>query len=156
MGKHVEQKGSLVNEEKLRFDFSHDKALTKKEIIEIENQVNEIIRKDIKTEVFESTYDEAIKLGALAFFGEKYGDTVRVLKIGGDFSTELCGGTHVKSTSEIKLFKIVSESSISSGVRRIEAVSNSLAEELVGKLKNEIIELSKFLGTEVDLSLIHI
>ena len=150
LGEHVEQKGSLVNEEKLRFDFSHDKALTKKEIIEIENQVNEIIRKDIKTEVFESTYDEAIKLGALAFFGEKYGDTVRVLKIGGDFSTELCGGTHVKSTSEIKLFKIVSESSISSGVRRIEAVSNSLAEELVGKLKNEIIELSKFLGTEVD------
>ena len=150
LGKHVEQKGSLVNEEKLRFDFSHDKALTKKEIIEIENQVNEIIRKDIKTEVFESTYDEAIKLGALAFFGEKYGDTVRVLKIGGDFSTELCGGTHVKSTSEIKLFKIVSESSISSGVRRIEAVSNSLAEELVGNLKNEIIELSKFLGTEVD------
>ena len=150
LGKHVEQKGSLVNEKKLRFDFSHDKALTKKEIIEIENQVNEIIRKDIKTEVFESTYDEAIKLGALAFFGEKYGDTVRVLKIGGDFSTELCGGTHVKSTSEIKLFKIVSESSISSGVRRIEAVSNSLAEELVGKLKNEIIELSKFLGTEVD------
>ena len=150
LGKHVEQKGSLVNEEKLRFDFSHDKALTKKEIIEIENQVNEIIRKDIKTEVFESTYDEAIKLGALAFFGEKYGDIVRVLKIGGDFSTELCGGTHVKSTSEIKLFKIVSESSISSGVRRIEAVSNSLAEELVGKLKNEIIELSKFLGTEVD------
>ena len=150
LGKHVEQKGSLVNEEKLRFDFSHDKALTKKEIIEIENQVNEIIKKDIKTEVFESTYDEAIKLGALAFFGEKYGDTVRVLKIGGDFSTELCGGTHVKSTSEIKLFKIVSESSISSGVRRIEAVSNSLAEELVGKLKNEIIELSKFLGTEVD------
>ena len=150
LGKHVEQKGSLVNEEKLRFDFSHDKALTKKEIIEIENQVNEIIRKDIKTEVFESTYDEAIKLGALAFFGEKYGDTVRVLKIGGDFSTELCGGTHVKSTSEIKLFKIVSESSISSGVRRIEAVSNSLAEELVGKLKNEIIELSKFLGTEAD------
>ena len=150
LGKHVEQKGSLVNEEKLRFDFSHDKALTKKEIIENENQVNEIIRKDIKTEVFESTYDEAIKLGALAFFGEKYGDTVRVLKIGGDFSTELCGGTHVKSTSEIKLFKIVSESSISSGVRRIEAVSNSLAEDLVGKLKNEIIELSKFLGTEVD------
>ena len=150
LGKHVEQKGSLVNEEKLRFDFSHDKALTKKEIIEIENQVNEIIRKDIKTEVFESTYDEAIKLGALAFFGEKYGDTVRVLKIGGDFSTELCGGTHVKSTSEIKLFKIVSESSISSGVRRIEAVSNSLAEELVDKLKNEIIELSKLLGTEVD------
>ena len=150
LGKHVEQKGSLVNEEKLRFDFSHDKALTKKEIIEIENQVNEIIRKDVKTEVFESTYDEAIKLGALAFFGEKYGDTVRVLKIGGDFSTELCGGTHVKSTSEIKLFKIVSESSISSGIRRIEAVSNSLAEELVGKLKNEIIELSKFLGTEVD------
>ena len=150
LGKHVEQKGSLVNEEKLRFDFSHDKALTKKEIIEIENQVNEIIRKDIKTEVFESTYDEAIKLGALAFFGEKYGDTVRVLKIGGDFSTELCGGTHVKSTSEIKLFKIVSESSISSGIRRIEAVSNSLAEELVGKLKNEIIDLSKFLGTEVD------
>ncbi len=150
LGKHVEQKGSLVNEEKLRFDFSHDKALTKKEIIEIENQVNEIIKKDIKTEVFESTYDEAIKLGALAFFGEKYGDTVRVLKIGGDFSIELCGGTHVKSTSEIKLFKIVSESSISSGVRRIEAVSNSLAEELVGKLKNEIIDLSKFLGTEVD------
>ena len=150
LGKHVEQKGSLVNEEKLRFDFSHDKALTKKEIIKIENQVNEIISKDIKTEVFESTYDEAIKSGALAFFGEKYGDIVRVLKIGGDFSIELCGGTHVKSTSEIKLFKIVSESSISSGVRRIEAVSNSLAEDFVDNLKNEIIDLSKFLGTEVN------
>ena len=150
LGKHVEQKGSLVNEEKLRFDFSHDKALTKKEIIKIENQVNEIISKDIKTEVFESTYDEAIKSGALAFFGEKYGDIVRVLKIGGDFSIELCGGTHVKSTSEIKLFKIISESSISSGVRRIEAVSNSLAEDFVDNLKNEIIDLSKFLGTEVN------
>ncbi len=150
LGKHVEQKGSLVNEEKLRFDFSHHKALTKKEIIKIENQVNEIISKDIKTEVFESTYDEAIKSGALAFFGEKYGDIVRVLKIGGDFSIELCGGTHVKSTSEIKLFKIISESSISSGVRRIEAVSNSLAEDFVDNLKNEIIDLSKFLGTEVN------
>ena len=149
LGDHVEQKGSLVNDEKLRFDFSHDKALTKEEISKIENQVNEIISKDIETEVFETTYNEAIKLGALAFFGEKYGDNVRVLKIGGDFSTELCGGTHVKSTSEIKLFKIISESSISSGIRRIEAVSNSFAEELVSNLKNEIIELSNFLGAEV-------
>ena len=149
LGDHVEQKGSLVNDEKLRFDFSHDKALTKEEISKIENQVNEIISKDIETEVFETTYNEAIKLGALAFFGEKYGDKVRVLKIGGDFSTELCGGTHVKSTSEIKLFKIISESSISSGIRRIEAVSNSFAEELVSNLKNEIIELSNFLGAEV-------
>ena len=150
LGEHVEQKGSLVNEEKLRFDFSHDKALTKKEIIKIESQVNEVIKKDIKTEIFESTYDEAIKLGALAFFGEKYGDKVRVLKIGGDFSTELCGGTHVKSTSEIKLFKILSESSISSGIRRIEAVSNINAENLVNSSKNEIIELSKFIGSEIN------
>ena len=150
LGEHVEQKGSLVNEEKLRFDFSHDKALTKKEIIKIESQVNEVIKKDIKTEIFESTYDEAIKLGALAFFGEKYGDKVRVLKIGGDFSTELCGGTHVKSTSEIKLFKILSESSISSGIRRIEAVSNKNAENLVNSSKNEIIELSKFIGSEIN------
>ena len=149
LGTHVEQKGSLVNDEKLRFDFSHHKALSKDEITKIDHQVNEIVKNNIKTEIFESSYDQAIKIGALAFFGEKYGEKVRVLKIGGDFSIELCGGTHVKSSGEIKLFKILSESSISSGIRRIEAVSNEAAEEIIMSSKNELLELSSFLGVEI-------
>jgi alanyl-tRNA synthetase len=149
LGTHVQQKGSLVNEEKLRFDFSHSKAVSSDEIKLIEDQVNEIIKKDIATEIFETSFDEAIKMGALAFFGDKYGEKVRVLKIGGDYSTELCGGTHVEKTGQIENFKIVSESSISSGVRRIEAVTGNEANLLLKEESNEIKKIADSFGVSV-------
>ena len=126
LGKHVTQKGSLVSSEKLRFDFSHNKAIEKEEINKIEKIVNEIISSssDVKTRIM--TPKEAVDKGALALFGEKYGDEVRVLSMGKEnthyFSTELCGGTHVKNTSDIGHFKIINQTSIASGVRRIEAL----------------------------------
>ncbi|MDC0938062.1 alanine--tRNA ligase [Pelagibacteraceae bacterium] len=133
LGKHVTQKGSLVSPEKLRFDFSHNKPIEKQEISTIENLVNEMVAKssDVKTRIM--TPKEAVDNGALALFGEKYGDEVRVLSMGNDkskfFSTELCGGTHVNNTSEIGRFKIISQSSIASGVRRIEALRAEQLEE---------------------------
>ena len=130
LGEHVQQKGSLVNEEKLRFDFSHKQKLSESEIAKIEQEVNQAITSAEDTQIIETSIEESQKLGAIAFFGEKYGDQVRVLKIAGDYSTELCGGTHVKNSSEIKSFKIISETSISSGVRRIEAISGDLAIKL--------------------------
>jgi len=126
LGKHVTQKGSLVSPEKLRFDFSHNKIIDDKEVIKIEKHVNDMINNaaDVKTRIM--TPKEAVDKGALAMFGEKYGDEVRVLSMGkendGYFSTELCGGTHVKNTSDIGKFGIVSQSSIAAGVRRIEAL----------------------------------
>ena len=150
LGEHVEQKGSLVNQDKLRFDFSHPQALKPIEIKEIESQVNKIIDDNIKTEIFETSFDEAIGSGALAFFGDKYGDFVRVVKIGGDYSIELCGGTHVQSTNQIKKFKILSESSISSGVRRIEAVTGSTANLLIDEEKNELNDIARSFGTSVE------
>ena len=149
LGEHVEQKGSLVNEEKLRFDFSHPKALNSNEIKEIELQVNNVIAKNIETEIFETSFNEAINLGALAFFGDKYGEKVRVLKIGGDYSIELCGGTHVQSTRQIENFKIISESSISSGVRRIEAVTGAAAKILLDEEKNELNNIANSFGVKV-------
>lgn len=150
LGTHVEQKGSLVDEEKLRFDFSHSKSLSKNELKEIENQVNNLINENIETEIYEKSYEEAIELGALAFFGDKYGERVRVLKIGGDFSVELCGGTHVKNTSEIKKFKVISESSISSGIRRIEAVTGIKAAELIKEEESSLQEISEMLNTSIN------
>ena len=126
LGKHVTQKGSLVSPERLRFDFSHNKPIEKNEINKIEDLVNDMVSKasDVKTRIM--TPKEAVDNGALALFGEKYGDEVRVLSMGEEknkyFSTELCGGTHVSNTSEIGRFKIISQSSISSGVRRVEAL----------------------------------
>ena len=137
LGKHVTQKGSLVSPEKLRFDFSHNKPIEKNEISKIENLVNDMVSKgsNVKTRIM--TPKEAVNNGAIALFGEKYGDEVRVLSMGDEknkyFSTELCGGTHVSNTSEIGRFKIISQSSISSGVRRVEALR---ADQLVEYEKN--------------------
>jgi len=126
LGEHVEQKGSLVDDERLRFDFSHSQPVASDEIAEIERVVNREIRRNHAVEARVMSYPDAIDAGALALFGEKYGDEVRVLAMG-DFSVELCGGTHVARTGDIGAFKIVSESGVASGVRRIEAITGEAA-----------------------------
>ena len=141
LGKHVTQKGSLVSFEKLRFDFSHNKSIEKDEIKKIERQVNDMVdtSSDVVTRIM--TTKEAVKKGALAMFGEKYGDEVRVLSMGKEngeyFSTELCGGTHVKNTKDIGKFKIINQSSISAGVRRIEALREKQLEDYEKSLKED-------------------
>lgn len=122
LGSHVEQAGQLVNSEEMRFDFTHFSALTGDELKAIEREVNEVILKGIPVETREMPIEEAKKLGAMALFGEKYGDVVRVVSAG-DFSVELCGGTHADNTAKLGLFKIVSESSVAAGIRRITAVT---------------------------------
>ena len=122
LGNHVEQAGQLVNNKIVRFDFTHFSALSTEQLAEVEKLVNQQILSSLNCQIDEMALDEAKKLGAMALFGEKYGKTVRVVKFG-DFSLELCGGTHVKNTSQIGLFKIISENSVASGVRRIEAVT---------------------------------
>jgi alanyl-tRNA synthetase len=145
LGTHVQQKGSLVAPDRLRFDFSHYEPVTTAELNEIERRVNAQIRANAPASTREMDYQQAIASGALAFFGDKYADTVRVLTLG-DFSTELCGGTHVARTGDIGLFKIVSETGIASGVRRIEAVTGAVAEEWVERgdaALGEIVSLVK-------------
>jgi alanyl-tRNA synthetase len=122
LGTHVQQKGSLVDATRTRFDFSHHAPMTEAEIREVERQVNDAIRRNLEVSARVMKFDDAIKAGALAFFGDKYGDEVRVLGMG-DVSTELCGGTHVKRTGDIGFFKIVAESGVAAGVRRVEAVT---------------------------------
>ncbi len=130
LGSHVQQKGSLVEPERLRFDFSHFEPVSAEQLKTIEALVNEHVRANYDADVRELPYDQAIAAGALAFFGDKYGDKVRVLKLG-EFSTELCGGTHVARSGDIGLFKIVSEGGIAAGVRRIEAVTGQGALDAV-------------------------
>ncbi len=122
LGDHVSQKGSLVAPDRLRFDFSHFEPVTAEQLVEIESMVNLEIRKNSAARVTTMSYDDAIDAGAMALFGEKYGDQVRVMSMG-DFSTELCGGTHVRRTGDIGFFKITQETGVASGVRRIEAVT---------------------------------
>jgi alanyl-tRNA synthetase len=147
LGDHVEQRGSLVNEEKLRFDFVHQKQVTKDEIKEIEAIVNSEIRANSKATTESMPIKEAEKKGALAFFGDKYGEEVRVLSMGGDFSVELCGGTHVQRTGDIGYFKIITETSISAGVRRIEALTGEAALNLSQDSHDNLDSLALKLNT---------
>jgi len=144
LGDHVKQAGSLVAPDRLRFDFTHHRILSEDELRKIEELVNEKILESIQVDVEYKTLDEAKKLGAIALFEEKYGEYVRVVKIG-DFSMELCGGTHVKNTSELGFFMITHEGSISSGVRRIEAVTGRMALRILEDMKKVLKNLSKTL-----------
>ena len=146
LGSHVEQKGSLVDASKLRFDFSHPKAVTKDEIKQIELLVNQhtLNNAEVKTELMK--LDDAIASGAEAMFGEKYDDEVRVLSMSDGFSVELCGGTHVTRTGDIGMFVILSESSVSSGVRRIEAVTGAKAVELALEIRSQLQDVQGILN----------
>jgi alanyl-tRNA synthetase len=141
LGGHVQQKGSLVEADRLRFDFSHFEPVSAMQLTEIEALVNEQVRLNHAADVRVLPYDEAIAAGALAFFGDKYGDKVRVLKLG-DFSTELCGGTHVHRSGDIGLFKIVGEGGIAAGVRRIEAVTGRGALDVVNVNESVLREVA--------------
>jgi alanyl-tRNA synthetase len=148
LGEHVQQKGSLVTPERLRFDFSHFEKPSDAQLAEIEAMVNEQIRSAQKVIKHEGVpFEEAKRMGALAFFGDKYGDTVRVLEIP-NFSIEFCGGTHLENVGQIGLFKIISESSIASGIRRIEAVTGKFAEDLFRKKFSELQSLKHLLNVQ--------
>ncbi|MBI4352770.1 MAG: alanine--tRNA ligase [Candidatus Omnitrophica bacterium] len=147
LGTHVKQSGSLVAPDRLRFDFTHFKAVDSKTLGEVEALVNEEIRKDTALDKRVMSREAAAEEGAIAFFGEKYGDQVRVVTIG-RFSKELCGGTHLRSTGQIELFKIVSESSIQAGVRRIEAVTGRRASRLLKEGEKELERLAGAFQTE--------
>ena len=144
LGEHVTQKGSLVDQNRLRFDFSHNQPLTEEEISGIEDQVNTEIRKNNAAQIDIMAYEAAIKSGAMALFGEKYEDEVRVLNFG-EYSIELCGGTHVNRTGDIGLFKIISENGVASGVRRIEAITGKAAVEWLSSFKENIDNLASLL-----------
>lgn len=148
LGDHVRQAGSQVAPHRLRFDFSHFEPLTDEQIEKIESIVNQKIREDIKVAKNEMDYDTAISTGAMALFGEKYGDKVRVLSVA-DFSTELCGGTHVDQTGEIGFFKIIEETSVAAGVRRIEAVTGQDALQYCRKLERQLKQLAAQLKVSV-------
>ncbi len=151
LGKHVAQKGSLVNEEHLRFDFSHFVKVTDEEFNAAEQLVNEKIRENIPVIIKEMNKDEAIAIGAMALFGEKYGDVVRVVIMDADYSVELCGGTHVGFTGELGLFKIKQETAVAAGVRRIEAVCGKSAEQLVAEQQHAIQTIRDLFGNPANL-----
>ena len=137
LGSHVEQAGQLVNDKTVRFDFSHFSALSSDELKTVEDKVNNVILSAESVTMTEMPIEEAKKTGAMALFGEKYGDVVRVVKAG-EFSTELCGGTHVSNTGKIGLFKIITETSVAAGVRRIEAVTGTGVLEYIDSLNARI------------------
>ena len=153
LGTHVEQRGSLVNDKVLRFDFSHFAKMTEEEIRQVEHLVNEKIRENIELEELRNVpIAEAKKKGAMALFGEKYGEKVRVIIFDHDYSVELCGGTHVPATGQIGLFKIISESSISAGVRRIEAITGVEAEAYIQHEEEILATLKSLLKHPKDLN----
>ena len=148
LGEHATQQGSLVAPDRLRFDFAHSGPMTAEEVERVESFVNEAVWRDHAVEVGESTYDEAIAAGAMALFGEKYGDRVRTITIPG-VSIELCGGTHLRHTGEVGLFKVVSEAGVAAGVRRIEAVTGPGALAYYRRIEAELTEVSGLLRTPV-------
>lgn len=148
LGNHVEQAGSLVEEDRLRFDFTHFESVSNQDIKKVETIVNEKIMDSLNVETFETSIDEARKMGATALFGEKYGDVVRVVRAG-DFSIELCGGCHVKNTASIGMFKILSESGVAAGVRRIEAVTGKATLKYIENLELTIKDTANILKTNV-------
>ncbi|WP_199727433.1 alanine--tRNA ligase [Hanamia caeni] len=150
LGTHVQQKGSLVNEDYLRFDFSHFSKMTNEEIEKVESIVNKKIRKSIPVVIQQMPKEEALKTGAMALFGEKYGDLVRVVMMDPNFSIELCGGTHVGNTGELGYFKIINETAVGAGLRRIEAVSGKAAEDVINKELNELKSLKEQLKNPKD------
>ena len=151
LGRHVAQKGSLVNEEHLRFDFSHFTKVTDDEIAAVEKMVNEKIRANIPVVIKSMHKDEAIALGAMALFGEKYGEIVRVVIIDPEYSIELCGGTHVGSTGALGIFKVKHESAIAAGVRRVEAVCGYAAEQYINNTFSEIASIRGLLKNPKDI-----
>jgi len=150
LGPHVRQAGSLVAPDRLRFDFNHTGAIAEEKLEAIETAVNQHVRDNAEVSIRELKYDQAIREGALAFFGDKYGDRVRVVKIG-DFSTELCGGTHVRASGEIGIFKLHFEGGVAAGVRRVEAFTGEGALELIHSYEDRLREIGSLLrGTPED------
>jgi len=147
LGDHVQQKGSLVTPERLRFDFSHFEPMTAEQIAKIESIVNSQVRDNAAADIAEMSMDEALESGAMALFGEKYGDQVRVVSIG--FSTELCGGVHVQRAGDVGLFKILSESGIAAGVRRIEAVTGEAALTWLGEQQQRLQNIAQLVKSDV-------
>ncbi|MEX5354043.1 alanine--tRNA ligase [Pseudomonas juntendi] len=143
LGEHVQQKGSLVDSQRLRFDFSHFEAVKPEQIKALEDIVNREVRKNTAVETELTDIETAKAKGAMALFGEKYGDTVRVLSMGGDFSVELCGGIHAKRTGDISVFKIISEGGVASGVRRIEAVTGAAALAYLNAAEEQVKEAAQ-------------
>jgi alanyl-tRNA synthetase len=148
LGNHVNQAGSLVAPDRLRFDFTHFQPLSESELAELETRVNRVVLSNMKVDVFQTSFEQAQEMGAIALFGEKYGDVVRVVRIG-DFSKELCGGTHVVSTAEIGLFKVTGETSIGAGLRRLEAVTGSGALEFLNAGHRQLSRIARVIGASM-------
>ncbi|MFT4571333.1 MAG: alanyl-tRNA synthetase, partial [Candidatus Binatia bacterium] len=149
LGAGVSQAGSLVDARRLRFDFSHNGAVSDEVLADVENEVNEAIRSNYEVSIDEMSFDDALAAGALAFFGDKYGDRVRVVRMG-DYSVELCGGTHVARTGDIGLLRVSSESGVAAGVRRIEAETGAGALESIRQRDALLAELSVLLKSGVE------